>query len=278
MEDLLFIMATLAAVLLASAAVAVLLLVRRRIAIGRKAGSLAAAGLTRFDHDAQPGVARAARISPRLCPVCRLPFERFDAFGSPGISAERPDARCPNCRSLERHRLAWLYLLNETDLFDAYQDTAVLHLCVERIVYLKLKEEGEPALLVHQAGYETAGEASPSGTLDHPSATFDVVYCSYVLQLVADDRLAMRELRRVLKPTGWALVQAPVVRERTEELAATRAGNGAPRRSYGPDIVERLTEAGLRVEVGDYFNKLGIERATRYGLMETESVYYCTPL
>jgi ubiquinone/menaquinone biosynthesis C-methylase UbiE len=51
--------------------------------------------------------------------------------------------------------------------------------------------------------------------LSFPNRSFDVIYCSHVLEHVPDDTAAMRELRRVLRPSGWAILQAPVLREVT---------------------------------------------------------------
>jgi SAM-dependent methyltransferase len=269
----------LSCVLVGSPVGAIVWLVARRVAIRREADALAAAGVTRFDRDADTAVSRAAKIAPRLCPICAASLERFDPVGAPGGAGERAEARCPNCKSLERHRLAWLYLVNETDLFTAYERKAVLHMCADRVLYNKLRMDGEPALLIDQAGYRVTDDAEGWVGLNHPTGTFDVVYCCYILEQIPDDRFAMRELRRVLKPSGWALIQAPVFRERTEELPAPpeRAVGGSGRqRVYGDDFVERLTESGFNARVDAYVEHLGRERAMRHGLMAQESIYYCT--
>ncbi len=51
----------------------------------------------------------------------------------------------------------------------------------------------------------------------HPDASFDAICCGRVLERVPDDRRAMAELRRVLKPSGWAVLLASITRERTVE-------------------------------------------------------------
>ena len=44
--------------------------------------------------------------------------------------------------------------------------------------------------------------------------TFDSIWCNHVLEHVVDDQKAMRELLRVPKPGGWAILQVPILREK----------------------------------------------------------------
>jgi SAM-dependent methyltransferase len=259
------------------AAATALTLAWRRIAVRREARRLAELGLTRSAGHPSETLARAARISPRLCPICRSPLERFESFGTPGASSWRLEARCPVCGSLERDRLGWLYLVNETDLFRDYEQAAVLNVSAERTVYRKLRQIGAPATLRHEPGAVT-GKGRDGALHDYPTGAFDVVYCSYVLEHVPDDVATMRELCRVLKPTGWAVFQARVFRDETEELSPTEAdaARGAPLRIYGNDFSLRLENAGFDVKADPYCERLGRELAERYGLMWGQSVYRCS--
>lgn len=86
---------------------------------------------------------------------------------------------------------------------------------------------------------------------------FDFVICNHVLEHVADDRKAMREIRRVLKPGGRALILVPLMAETSHEDPSItdpeertrRYGQADHVRAYGLDIVERLESALLEVEV-----------------------------
>jgi hypothetical protein len=70
------------------------------------------------------------------CPVCEKSFSKFLSYGSK--VAQRDNALCPNCLSLERHRLLWLYLNTKTDFFTAPK--RVLHIAPEQCFHSRFKE------------------------------------------------------------------------------------------------------------------------------------------
>jgi ubiquinone/menaquinone biosynthesis C-methylase UbiE len=113
---------------------------------------------------------------------------------------------------------------------------------------------------------------------------FDIIYCSHVLEHVSDDRKAMHEFYRVLKPNGWAVLQVPITARRTFEdstitnpIDRTKVfGRYDHVRRYGLDYKARLEEAGFKttvfaaedlIENGDDFYRLGVQRDRR--------VFYC---
>jgi predicted SAM-dependent methyltransferase len=119
-----------------------------------------------------------------------------------------------------------------------------------------------------------------------PDASFDVIICNHVLEHIIDDPKAMRELRRVLKTGGWAILQVPVSLklQATYEDASittisgreTAFGQGDHVRIYAmDDYVDRLTRAGFAVEVFNWVEQSdefgGVEN--RFGLNAQESVY-----
>jgi SAM-dependent methyltransferase len=116
---------------------------------------------------------------------------------------------------------------------------------------------------------------------------FDGVICSHVLEHVDDDRAAMSELARVLRPGGWLLVLVPLDpgRERTHEDPSVRTPEEREReflqrdhvRLYAPDIADRLRDAGFGVEVIDLHAELGADGAARHGLLASDLVFLCRP-
>jgi SAM-dependent methyltransferase len=111
----------------------------------------------------------------------------------------------------------------------------------------------------------------------------DFVLCSHILEHVRDDRKAMREIFRILRSGGIAVVMVPIIRgvEETHEDPAIDTpelrwkyyGLDDHLRQYGKaDFVDRLTAAGFEVD------QLGIatfgdEAFTRAGIA-LDSVLY----
>jgi ubiquinone/menaquinone biosynthesis C-methylase UbiE len=117
---------------------------------------------------------------------------------------------------------------------------------------------------------------------------FDVILCNHVLEHVLDDGKAMRELCRVLKPDGWAVIQVPIdpERERTYENPAIVLPEERERafgqcdhvRVYGKDFKARLEKAGFNVHVHSYGRQFPNEMIEKYSLFANEDIYVCRKL
>lgn len=215
------------------------------------------------------------------CPVCRQRFRKLLPYGR---KPPRDNALCPNCLSLERHRLLWLYLKQRTGLF---RDPMVfLHIAPE-ICFIDRFEK------LSNLNYVTADIESPLAKVkmdihrmpfeDH---SFDAVMCNHVLEHVEDDIRAMREVYRVLKPDGWAILQVPFIEKDLETtLEDPTITNSSEReriygqedhvRMYGKDYPVRLQEAGFRVDEDDFVKTLTEEVVNRYALPPDEIIYFC---
>ena len=220
------------------------------------------------------------RGTGRWCPVCGHSSRRFRGYGL----VPREDAMCPRCGGLERHRLVWLYFARRTDLFDG-RSKRVLHIAPEQCFEDRFRQR-------FGAGYLTADLLDPHvmermdvTDIHHPDESFDVIYCSHVLEHVPDDRLAMSELRRVLKRAGWAVLLVPITVEQTiEDPTVTDPaererlfGQHDHVRRYGPDYVDRLHEAGFDVVVTGVSDLLRGEDLSRMGLTRCDAaIYHCT--
>jgi len=116
--------------------------------------------------------------------------------------------------------------------------------------------------------------------------TFDAILCNHVLEHIPDDRLAMSELYRVLKVGGWGVFQVPIdyARETTYEDSSITDpverekafGQNDHVRWYGRDFPDRLESAGFTVSEDNFVMTLSKSDRTRYSVMETELIYYCT--
>jgi SAM-dependent methyltransferase len=214
-----------------------------------------------------------------VCPICERSYKKFLPYGR--INS-RPNALCPNCLSLERHRLIWLYLKEKTDFFN--RKLHVLHIAPEAC-FIKRFEK------VHGDHYITADIESPLAKVkmdihDIPfqENTFDVVLCNHVLEHVKDDISAMNEIRRVLKSGGFAIMQVPFFHplpEKTfEDLNITDPkererifGQDDHVRRYGLDYSERIQKAGLTAYEDQFVNEKDEATRKKFGLANGEVIY-----
>lgn len=205
----------------------------------------------------------------RDCPICGY-HGTFISVGRPS----RWDVRCPNCGSRERHRLMQLYMNDHgIDL----SDKKVLQFGPEKWLMEKLKDNPlfEPAdLYAKIARYRL-----DITKIDRPDNYFDVIIAHHVLEHIDDDRQAMRELFRVLKPGGIGFLSVPInlSREETYENPAitnpderfVHFGGTDHKRFYGRDFAKRLEEAGFSVE--SY--RRTPEEEVKWSLLRDECIY-----
>lgn len=209
----------------------------------------------------------------RECPICGSRRRRFLPYG---YVRSREDALCPRCLSLERHRMLWLWIERESDLMQRLP--RLLHIAPEVSLMKHFRR-----LYRSTEGYITADLESPLADMhfdvqDIPLAdrSVDVVICNHLFEHVADDRLAMRELYRIMRHGGWGIMVVPEDRTRehtfeddsiTDAAERTRLfGQYDHRRIYGRDYDERLREAGFVVERVDYAAKLTADERSRYAV------------
>lgn len=214
----------------------------------------------------------------RYCSFCRS-HVRF--FASVGV-IPRPNAVCPVCGSFERHRLVWLFFKKHTNLFDQ-TPKSMLHIAPEPQIERKFKK-------ILNLRYLTADLFNPAAMvkmditdIQHPDNSFDVIYCSHVLEHVPDDRAAIGELYRVLKSDGWAVLLVPITVEQTLEDPSVSDPAERERlfgqkdhfRRYGPDFRHRLEEAGFHVQCTPALDLVDREQIESMGVIESEEVFLC---
>jgi hypothetical protein len=220
----------------------------------------------------------------RFCPVCNKTSNRFDGFSVPPAPI-RKDARCGRCGSIERHRLFWLFLEEKTNFFSEKAAISMLHVAPEKVLARKFAN-------VIGDGYLTADLYSPKAMVEmditniqFPDESFDVIYCSHVLEHVHNDLDAMREFHRVLKADGWAVLLVPIIANETWEDASItdpkerqRAfGQADHVRAYGPDFIDRLRKSGFSVSKTSVNDLVNSSQAERMGLTGAAGdIFFCT--
>ena len=184
------------------------------------------------------------------CPICRWTGRAFVKRSAPNKPAD--SFICPSCRSSERHRLAYFVL---KDRLPNYAEKT-LHFAPESCIEPWLRTISKEYLSVDLSS-KAAMEHMDITDLRLPDDTFSLLWCSHVLEHIENDRKAMAELFRVLRPSGLAVIMVPVYGETTyenpevkspaERLKHFRQADHV--RLYGVDIKTRLQETGFKVDV-----------------------------
>ena len=213
-------------------------------------------------------------------PIDGSSFRKFLPYGYNKI---RKNALSPSTFSLERHRLLWLYLQNETDFFE--KKMKVLHFAPEAAFLKKFKK-------LKNISYDTIDLDSPLADIkadicDLPikNDSYDFILCNHVLEHIIDDNKAMKELYRILRKNGKGIFQVPLnmeLKKTYEDFSITDPkernkafGQYDHVRVYGMDFFERLKNVGFKVEKCEYTSKLSEEEKTKYCLPKKEIIPVC---
>jgi len=213
------------------------------------------------------------------CPCCGWRGVGFRAIDC--VSFVKTQCVCPNCLAFERQRLLHVYLTRQRcNLLQ--QRGRILHFAPE--THLSRLIAAAPGLqymatdIASEKLFAVAGPRFRSDIARMPlaDASIDALICVHVLEHLADDRQAVREMYRILKPGGWALIMVPL----DMELPAT-VERGAPNpllfdhvRDYSiHDFRERL--APFRFEEVRPESILSFEELDRYKVPLNEVLYRC---
>lgn len=194
-----------------------------------------------------------------MCPMCGKHLKAFLPYGL----HPRPNAQCPFCGSLERHRSIWLFLKNRLNLF--YRGIRVLHLAPEPWLRTKLSQLPDVHYVTAEFAPTRVSVRIDVQFMPFRDDSFDCILCSHVLEHVPDDQKAMREMFRILKPCGWAILQVPLDGSRDETFEDVSITSPEERervfgqrdhiRIYGKDYKQRLANAGFVIQFDSFIDK-----------------------
>ena len=214
------------------------------------------------------------------CPICEKGFKRFLPAGD-NITG---NSKCPGCNSLERQRLLWLYLTRELKIQN--QKIRLLNVAPDFAVQSKLKSLHNIDYVSIDLESKLAMYKADITNLNFVENSFDSILCYHVLEHIKDDRKAISELYRILKPGGWAILQTPIDidREKTfEDFSITSAqerkrifGQEDHVRIYGRDYFQRLENAGFLISEDGFIDKFSTSEKEKYVLDNNEVIFFCT--
>lgn len=212
------------------------------------------------------------------CPCCERAFPSFLPFAIPSAF----NILCPQCNSLPRHRMLWMYLMEKKKI-QALGNIKILHFAPEGVLQNFFASLPNVTYVTADFYMDNVTHKMDITDIKFEDNSFDVIVCIHVLEHIVDDNKAMEELFRVLKPGGWALLQSPMrlSLERTyedssivsEEERFKHFGQHDHVRIYGKDYGERLERAGFKLTIEEYCRKMPDEMLRRFGLNKDEDIY-----
>nr|WP_314864557.1 methyltransferase domain-containing protein [uncultured Flavobacterium sp.] len=238
--------------------------------------------LIRLSIVARPILAFLLKGNTFTDPIDGKSFRMFLPYG---YGTQRNNVLSPSTLSLERHRLLWLYLQNETDFFTATEKKNVLHFAPEQEFYKRFKKQKNIQYTTTDLFSPLADVKADICNLPFEDNQYDVIFCNHVLEHIPDDNKAMQELYRVLKPGGMAILQIPQDLNRAttfsddsitdEKERAKIFGQYDHVRVYGRDYFDKLRSIGFTVIEEDYTKKINPELVTKYCLAPGEIIPVC---
>lgn len=236
--------------------------------------------MIRVSYLVRPLVAFFLKGKTYTDPIDGKSFRKFLPYGYERV---RENVLAPGTLSLERHRLFWLYLKNETDFFST--SLRVLHFAPEQAFLKRFKK-------LKNINYTTTDLNSPIAdvkadicNLPFENDSYDFIICNHVLEHIPDDTKAMQELYRVLAPGGTAILQVPYDRKREttftddsitdQKERAAIFGQYDHVRIYGMDYFDKLKTIGFKVKAIDYTAQLSTDEINKYRLPKGELLPLC---
>ncbi len=194
------------------------------------------------------------------CCCCGKSSRRFLAHGN---LAKRQNIKCPHCLSLERTRVLCMYIRNVV-FKENPKPLRVLHFAPVKGLKDFLRNSPQVSKYIDaDINPNVATYQADITQIPYADHSFDLILCSHILYCVPEDRKAMQELYRVLRPGGRVLIVDTIEGEITQELSHLPAqilrekyGDEATCRVYGRDIVRILGQYGFESKIIDYVKQL----------------------
>mgnify|MGYP003564247085 CR=1 FL=1 len=237
--------------------------------------------LIRLSYYIKPLFAFFLRGNRFTDPIDGISYRTFLPYG---YAKPRDNVLGPGTLSLERHRLLWLFLKNETDFFSA--PAKVLHFAPEQAFYNRFKKMKHLEYITTDLNSPLADVKADICSLPFDTNEFDVILCNHVLEHIPDDKKAMKELYRVLKPGGLGIFQIPQDLNRATTFEDNTITDNKERtkifgqydhvRVYGRDYFDKLRSVGFKVVEVDYSKQMSAEDVEKYRLARGEILPVCS--
>jgi SAM-dependent methyltransferase len=158
----------------------------------------------------------------------------------------RKHCKCPSCGAYERHRLQYLVVMDVLKGLNTSK-MKMLHIAPEpffRLIFSKKFGKYETADL-KMKGVDHKVDLQK---LQFSDASYDIIFASHVLEHIPDDNRAIKEIHRVLRPNGIAILPVPIVSEKTIEYPDPNPNEAYHVRAPGMDYFIKYKRYFSKVE------------------------------
>jgi len=238
--------------------------------------------LIRLSYILNPFIAFFLKGNKYTDPIDGKSFRKFLPYGYEDI---RENVLAPGTLSLERHRIFWLYLKNETAFFNNDKRRKLLHFAPEQAFYKRFKKMKNLDYVTTDLNSPLADVKADICNLPFKDNEFDYIFCNHVLEHIPNDSKAMQELYRVLAPGGIGIFQIPQDLSRKITFEDDGITNPKERakifgqydhvRVYGRDYFDKLRSIGFEVLEVDYTKTLSEIEIDKYRLAKGEIIPVC---
>ena len=238
--------------------------------------------LIKASYLVRPIIALSLKGDKFTDPIDGKSFRKFLPYG---YGKQRENALSPSTLSLERHRLMWLFLNDETNFFSSKEKLKTLHIAPEQCFLDIFRNQKNLEYITSDLESPIADVKADICDLPFQDNEFDVVFCNHVLEHIPNDKKAMRELFRVLKKGGFGIFQIPQDLSRSTTFEDDSITDKKERakifgqydhvRVYGRDYFDKLRSVGFTVHEVDYTKKIAPEKLERFCLMKGEILPVC---
>ena len=236
--------------------------------------------LIKISYWIRPFIAFFLKGSRYTDPIDGNSFRKFLPYG---YEIQRENVLSPSTLSLERHRLLWLCLKNETDFFTAKKK--LLHFAPEQAFYKRFRKMPNLEYTTTDLNSPLADVKADICDLPFEDNSFDFIFCNHVLEHIHNDTKAMQELYRVLKKGGMGVFQIPQDLTRPVTFEDDSITNKKERtkifgqydhvRIYGKDYFNKLRNIGFTVIENEYCTVLSNSEVDTFRLTQDEIIPVC---
>jgi len=219
--------------------------------------------LIRLSYIIRPIIAFSLKGTKYIDPIDGKSFKKFLPYG---YENQRENVLSPSTLSLERHRLLWLYLKNETELFTT--PIKLLHFAPEQAFYKRFRKMKNLEYITTDLNSPLADVKADICNLPFEDNSFDFILCNHVLEHIPDDTKAMKELKRANTFEDNSITSR---KERAKIF-----GQYDHVRVYGRDYFDKLRSIGFKVKEVNYTQTLSASEIDTFRLAKGEIIPVCT--